>query len=399
MADAKKLISERSVLRGRITRLLPELEAAIENEDSTEISALLEGMVSSFNKMEGVSAKVREKLTSDEEIQQDMDQDFNYEVKVNKAKSKATKFFKDKEKPADPAPKPGASSVQLERLNLPKFSGEIERFSEFWSLFNSRIHEDDSLSDADKFSYLISKLTGPAADIIKGIPVGEPGYPKARDLILQRYGKRLPLLNRHINQLMDMPSSESMDVLQLRKLSDQLHIHVRCLESLGVDVKSNAQILGPVLINKLPLQLRIKWQETQASEDGSHSDTIDKKEYVPIDIEEFLRFVAQETEHRELSQRDSDTSSYQRSEECHSNHPYREERRSREKSNTTLNVISKCILCDKGQHPFRNCSVLTSLPRKGRSELVKKHKLCFNCLSPRHALAECNSKYTCRHCN
>ena len=30
---------------------------------------------------------------------------------------------------------------------------------------------------------------------------------------------------------------------------------------------------------------------------------------------------------------------------------------------------------------------------------VKKHSLCFNCLSPSHSAKECASKVVCRHCN
>ena len=71
----------------------------------------------------------------------------------------------------------------------------------------------------------------------------------------------MPLVNSHITQLMDIPIPKIDDSEGLRRLSDSLLLHVRCLESLGVVLGGNAQILGPMLLSKLPLELRIRWQE------------------------------------------------------------------------------------------------------------------------------------------
>ena len=132
----------------------------------------------------------------------------------------------------------------------------------------------------EKFSYLLTKLKGPALAVVDGLPMTEDGYQSAYKLVLERYGKRLPLLNCHIMQLMEIAPSESMDVAHLRKLSDQLRVCVRSLETLGVKIKDNSQILGPILISKLPLELRVKWQEKLPQDD----DTIDDADYIGMDI-------------------------------------------------------------------------------------------------------------------
>lgn len=54
---------------------------------------------------------------------------------------------------------------------------------------------------------------------------------------------------------------------------------------------------------------------------------------------------------------------------------------------------SSCPVC-KARHYFSACLTFVRANPKQRSELVKRHKRCFNCLSQSHSVRECNSKYS-----
>ena len=54
----------------------------------------------------------------------------------------------------------------------------------------------------------------------------------------------------------------------------------------------------------------------------------------------------------------------------------------------------KCIFC-KGAHSTTKCDVITEQPK--RMELVKREKLCYNCLG-HHKVSQCLSKGRCKHC-
>ena len=47
-----------------------------------------------------------------------------------------------------------STRVKLPKLEVRKFSGKIQDWREFWDMFESAIHKNESLSDVDKFTYL-----------------------------------------------------------------------------------------------------------------------------------------------------------------------------------------------------------------------------------------------------
>ena len=55
----------------------------------------------------------------------------------------------------------------------------------------------------------------------------------------------------------------------------------------------------------------------------------------------------------------------------------------------------KCWMCE-GNHKISTCQKILETPVEERSNLIKKYKLCFNCLSPDHMLNKCQSKFTCQ---
>ncbi|GFV59969.1 DUF1758 domain-containing protein [Trichonephila clavipes] len=59
---------------------------------------------------------------------------------------------------------------RLPKLTLESFSGkDISSFPSFWARFKSAVHENSSLNDVDKFSYLKSVVTSNAELAIRGL--------------------------------------------------------------------------------------------------------------------------------------------------------------------------------------------------------------------------------------
>ena len=58
------------------------------------------------------------------------------------------------------------------------------------------------------------------------------------------------------------------------------------------------------------------------------------------------------------------------------------------KSSTTKRY---CFHCEKDHYLFR-CESFAELPLVGRFEVVKRHKLCFNCLRTGHGSKQCSFK-------
>ncbi|CAB4008455.1 Hypothetical predicted protein [Paramuricea clavata] len=58
--------------------------------------------------------------------------------------------------------------VRLPTLEVPKFSGKVHEWQEFWDGFSSAIDGNTQLSEVDKFSYLRGLLLEPARSTIQG---------------------------------------------------------------------------------------------------------------------------------------------------------------------------------------------------------------------------------------
>ncbi|KAG5861530.1 hypothetical protein JTB14_008831 [Gonioctena quinquepunctata] len=58
-------------------------------------------------------------------------------------------------------------NVKLSVINVPTFSGDLEYWHSFISLYDSLIHKRTNLTDIQKLQYLLSSLTGDASSHIK----------------------------------------------------------------------------------------------------------------------------------------------------------------------------------------------------------------------------------------
>ena len=61
--------------------------------------------------------------------------------------------------------------LKLPKITLPPFYGEIVKWTSYWEIFNSMVHDIGSYSDITKMIYLVSPLKGDASNIIKGLAV------------------------------------------------------------------------------------------------------------------------------------------------------------------------------------------------------------------------------------
>ena len=153
---------------------------------------------------------------------------------------------------------PGARvKAKLPQLELKKFSGKVAEWQEFWEAFESAIDKDEDLVAVDKFKYLRSFLEEPARNVIAGIPLKEKDYKTAVDILKSRFAKPSVIQRAHINKMINLPAVFSeKNVIRLRTLQDQIEIHYRGLEAIGVDRSSYSSIVVPILMEKVPEAIR-----------------------------------------------------------------------------------------------------------------------------------------------
>jgi hypothetical protein len=79
-----------------------------------------------------------------------------------------------------------ASSPQHPSINLPTFSGKIEDWLEFNTLFVSLVDSDPSLTEGKKFQYLRTSLRGEALTVISSLDFVPANYELAKKVLALR---------------------------------------------------------------------------------------------------------------------------------------------------------------------------------------------------------------------
>ncbi|KAL6726805.1 hypothetical protein Aduo_008737 [Ancylostoma duodenale] len=97
--------------------------------------------------------------------------------------------------------------LKLPSSELPEFNGDFEAFPEFWDIFNTAVHSNDTVPPSLKFLLLKSKLTGSAASIISEIKCTAQNYDKAITTLLATYDRPDILRQKFWDQLQVLPPS------------------------------------------------------------------------------------------------------------------------------------------------------------------------------------------------
>lgn len=107
------------------------------------------------------------------------------------------------------------SQSELPRIVLPIFSGDIEGWSEFYSLFESLVDKDQQLSETKKFQYLKTSLKGDALSVISQLDFIPENYILAKESLKKRYENKRRLASLYINKILNFKLSGRSDYQRL----------------------------------------------------------------------------------------------------------------------------------------------------------------------------------------
>ena len=81
------------------------------------------------------------------------------------------------------------SKPKLQKIELPKFSGDVTKFCLFWERIESTVEHNPNLYTIDKFNYLKTLLEGSAVHSVQGLSLTEANYAAATDILKERFGR------------------------------------------------------------------------------------------------------------------------------------------------------------------------------------------------------------------
>ena len=153
---------------------------------------------------------------------------------------------------------PSRSNTRLPKLVLKSFDGDITKWTSFWDSYKLAIHSDPDLSNVDKFTYLQGLLEKSTRDLISELALTADNYDQVVSILEKRFGNKQMIIHQQMDILLGIEGvSSANNFVALRKLYDKVESNVRSLEALGVGSDSYGSLLSPVLVKKLPNELRL----------------------------------------------------------------------------------------------------------------------------------------------
>ena len=147
------------------------------------------------------------------------------------------------------------ASVRLPILEIPTFSGDRLKWTEFWDTFEATVDKNSNISNIEKLNYLLSKLSGEAKHSVSGILLSNENYAVVVELLKERYGDSQTVINSHYVELINLKPAQNTP-RGLRSLYDQIEKHLRSLQAMEQDI--NQDVFISMITSKIPKDVLIQ---------------------------------------------------------------------------------------------------------------------------------------------
>ena len=374
----------RTGARSWLTRAAVKLEQVLADKDSDKPT--IEDAVAELNKrLDSVEEAQRavELLIDDSKVlEADIAEAFDIQDKVCKIRILATKRITKLED--DGSSSSGSQHVKLPKLYLPKFGGMATDWPSWWDQFRATIDESE-LPAVTKMTYLQGLLEGEAKSTIEGLTLTQKHYEVAKQLLEERYGRRELIVFSHIQALINLKSKDDCkdNLSKLKSIQDQVNIRVRSLEALGVDSRSSGVFLTPLILSRLPSDVRMEWaREGQGKEDN---------------LGFLLDFLKTEIERRQradtfkIVDQKNDKSDSKKSDKQKSSKNPKGGTASALQTSSDYTSKEGCVFCKRENHTSKSCWSAKRMKPEDRKQAAIDGKLCFKCLCPGHLSKQCSS--------
>ena len=302
--------------------------------------------------------------------------------------------------------------VNLPRLQLPIFDGNIQQWQEFWDIFNSTIHEQQTLSAVSKFNYLKSVLKGSALSTIVGIPLTNDNYALAVRLLQEKFGQKEAIVGVLYSKLQNLPKANSK-FADIQRTSETIEKLLRQLEAQGESIYEQ-KILIQQIISKYPSEVIVKLEKTKEPVVPWSVESLRKAIVSYIAVQENVqRYVStnnpnvrgQDNIQHYVSTNNPNVRgqsfvSRQTRSTQDSQRPFTETlvtNIQRKNAGNQNKVSLPCLFC-RGCHFNDMCDKYTTLA--GRKQVLNQQRRCFICLKVGHVSKDCPSsqKKSCCYC-
>ena len=116
--------------------------------------------------------------------------------------------------------------VKLSKITLKSFSGNPLDWKSFKGTFEVAVHNNESITNIEKFTYLKTDLDKSALQEIEGLPLTSENYTGPWNLLNDRYGNEQYIIACRMKKLVKLEPVIHPRVKDLRKLYETVESHL-----------------------------------------------------------------------------------------------------------------------------------------------------------------------------
>ncbi|KAM7310458.1 hypothetical protein ISCGN_007366 [Ixodes scapularis] len=181
----------RGVVRSAVSRTLAQIDALLENPDSTEVQLRipLEYLTQKQAALKDLDSDILAAIT-DDALEDEVEGAEEYRLRISTSLTRlhyTLDTFATNPQPrlpeAPPVNPPSTATivrshrtVALPKLQVPMFAGNLRDWQGFWDHFNVTIHANPDLPPIEKFKFLMTYLTDHAKRAVEGIRLSDQNY-------------------------------------------------------------------------------------------------------------------------------------------------------------------------------------------------------------------------------
>ncbi|KAI4494177.1 hypothetical protein M0802_009211 [Mischocyttarus mexicanus] len=255
--------------------------------------------------------------------------------------------------------------VNLPRVDVPTFDGDLEFWPSFKECFLSLIDGRSDISEIEKLNYLRSVLKGSPRRLVESYRITAENYKCAWNALIETYDRPRLLIAHVIDSILRTEKPKDRDREGLQRLLQDTRARVNSLINLNL---TPLMVITRVIERCLPDYLQAAWCRRL------NPDVFPTMEDLYQFLNEELLQLPTETERRERGAKTVRKSPRRR---------VTTNTRNRAPTRVRTSVAAKspvCVLCRRTGHPLHKCRRYQMLTRVARWNLVRNHKLCRNCL-------------------
>jgi hypothetical protein len=263
-------IRQRAVAKASLTRM----QTFIETGDCklNDIQVRFDELPNIFSKFEGAQSELKLSDDTDHSVDRQQFEDQYFEVKakfnellhpvVNPHSSRQSSPHSSLSGHSSQSPSSQSSSahIKLPTIALPTFEGDTCSWLHFRDTFEALIVQNTTLSNVQKFHYLIASLKNEATDLISNLQITNENFLVAWQLVTQRYNNKRLIAMMHAKHLCQMPQVRKADATLLRQLINHVSSHMNALQALSLNVPVQDLMLNHLMLATLDAETQREWE-------------------------------------------------------------------------------------------------------------------------------------------